>query len=123
MTGQDIIVILSHNGTAIASTSIKSQDIKSHCDTIEKASSTQQSWVELLAGRKSWKIDISYLVLSAASVLDLLLVGETFTVTVKQKGSNTGVTGSAILTDVSNLASFGNLAQGSFTLQGSGALA
>lgn len=106
----------------MASTSIRSQDIRSHCDAIEKASATQQDWTEVVAGRKSWKIDISYLVMAAGRIRDLLLVGQMFDVTVKDKDNTQSVTGTAMLTDVGNVAAFGNLAQGSMSLIGSGAL-
>jgi hypothetical protein len=43
MNGKDIIIILSQIGTALASTAVKSHDITTAADTIEKASSTQQT--------------------------------------------------------------------------------
>ena len=41
MTGKDIIIILTQGGTALASTRVRSQDIQTQADVIEKASSTQ----------------------------------------------------------------------------------
>lgn len=124
MRGQDILVILSQGGTALASTCVKSQDIQTDCPTIEKASSTQQDWVERIAGRKSWSISINYLVMQAAQVRDLLYTGQTFTVTVRDRDNTSGgsISGTAIMTNVHGLASFGNLATGSMKLEGSGAL-
>ena len=124
MKGQDILVILSQGGTALASTCVKSQDIQTDCPTIEKASSTQQDWVERIAGRKSWSISINYLVMRAAQVRDLLYTGQTFTVTVRDRNNTSGgsISGTAIMTNVHGLASFGNLATGSMKLEGSGAL-
>mgnify|MGYP002627509945 CR=1 FL=1 len=122
MTGKDIIVVISQNNTALASTRIRSHDIQTKVDTIEKASSSQQSWKEYIAGRKDWSITVSYLVLAAAKIADLLKVGQTFSITVKDSGSTTSVSGTAILTSVKQTATVGNLAQGSFTFQGSGAL-
>ena len=124
MRGQDILVILSQGGTALASTCVKSQDIQTDCPTIEKASSTQQDWVERIAGRKSWSISINYLVMRAAQVRDLLYIGQTFTVTVRDRNNTSGgsISGTAIMTNVHGLASFGNLATGSMKLEGSGAL-
>ena len=52
MTGKDIKLILSQNGTAIAATRIRTNDIQSQSALIEKASSTQQDWKEYIAGRK-----------------------------------------------------------------------
>ena len=123
MTGKDIILVLSQNGTALASTAIKSQDIQTEADVIEKASSSQQSWREYIAGRKGWSVTLSYLVLTSEKILDLLKVGQTFSVTMKKVDDNTNkVTGNAILKAVKQTASVGNLAQGSWQLQGTGAL-
>ena len=121
MTGKDITVILTRNNVAVANTRIKSNQIKTHCNVIEKASSTQQEWEENIAGRKSWSMNISYLVLAYEQVADLLYVGQTFGVAVKYQETNLLV-GSAIMMDASNVSTLGNLAQGSFTLKGSGAL-
>lgn len=123
MTGKDIILVLSQGGTALASTAIKSQDIQTEADVLEKASSSQQSWREYIAGRKGWSVTLSYLVLTSEKILDLLKVGQTFSVTIKKVDDNTNkVTGNAILKAVKQTASVGNLAQGSWQLQGTGAL-
>lgn len=122
MTGKDIIVILTKDGTALASTRVRSQDIQAQCEIIQKASSSQQDWVEVIAGRKSWSITINYLVLASPQISDLLFVGQTFGVTVKDSSSVTSVTGTAIMSSVKNVSTLGNLAQGSFVLAGSGPL-
>lgn len=122
MIGQDILVVLSQGGVALAATAVRSQDIETACGTIEKASSTQQEWEECVAGRKSWSININYLVLAAAQIEDLLLVGQEFDVTVRDRASTSSVTGKAIMTSVHGVSSVGNLATGSFVLQGNGAL-
>lgn len=123
MTGKDVILTLSQGGTALANTKIKSQSIKSQCGVIEKASSTQQSWVEVVAGRKSWSLTVRYLVLSGSQVKDVLKVGQMFDITMNEYGSTTNkVTGTALLSGVDAEYPTGNLAQGTFTLTGSGAL-
>ena len=124
MNGQDILVILSQGGVALASTHVKSQDIQTECSTIEKASATQQDWVDRIAGRKSWQMSINYLVMRAAQIRDLLYVGQTFDITVRDRDNTTGgsISGTAIMTGVHGVSSVGNLATGSFTLQGSGPL-
>lgn len=121
MTGKDITVILSRNNTALANTRIRSNEIQTSCDMIEKASASQQDWKEYVAGRNSWTLTVNYLVLASAQVADLLYVGQTFDITMKS-GNSELLTGSAIITSVKNTATVGNLAQGGFTLQGSGAL-
>ena len=122
MTGKDIIIILTQGGTALASTRVRSQDIQTQADVIEKASSTQQDWKEYIAGRKEWAVNVSYLVMTAAKVRDLLLVGQTFGVIVRDAANTYSVSGTAIMTTVKNVSTVGNLAQGSFSLKGTGAL-
>lgn len=122
MNGKDIIIILSQNGTALAGTAVKSHDITTAADTIEKASSTQQSWREYLAGRKAWSINMSYLVTTGAKIHWELKVGETFTVTVADNNSNYRLTGTAVLETAKQTYTVGNLANGSFVLKGSGPL-
>lgn len=123
MTGKDLIIILSQNGVALASTTIRSQDIQTQCDAEEKASATQQSWREYVAGRKGWQLTVNQLLLTSTRVLDLLKVGEYFGVTYKAVGDDTNkVTGTALLTAVKQTGTVGNLAQGSWTLLGTGAL-
>lgn len=121
MTGKDITVILSRNNTALANTRIRSNEIQTSCDMIEKASASQQDWKEYVAGRNSWTLTVNYLVLASAQVADLLYVGQTFDITMKS-GNSELLTGSAIITGVKNTSTVGNIAQGGFTLQGSGAL-
>ena len=124
MTGKDLIGILSQGGTALASTKVRSQDIRTHCNVIETASSTQQEWEESVPGRKSWTLTVNYLMLAATQVRNLLYVGQTFDITVRDANNTSGgsVTGKAIVTDVSGVATVGNLAQGSFSFKGNGAL-
>ena len=122
MTGKDITVILSLNSVALAATRIKSHNIQTQCQTIEVASSTQQEWEECIAGRKSWSLNISYLVLDNSQVANLLYVGQRFGITMKQ-GDTTLLTGTALMTQCKDTFTVGNLCQGSFSMKGSGALA
>ena len=124
MTGKDITVIIAQNGTALASTRIKSNDIKTKCDVIEKASASQQTWKEFVAGRSEWSINVGYLVLAAPQVSNILLVRQTFDLTfTANDGTSTGaLTGKAILTAADIKANTGSLAQGTFAFQGTGPL-
>ena len=123
MTGKDVIMTLSQGGTALANTKIKSQSIKAQCETIEKSSATQQEWVEVIGGRKSWSLTVRYLVLAGSQVKDVLKVGQMFDITMNESGSTTNkVTGTALLSAVDAEYPTGNLAQGTFTFTGSGAL-
>lgn len=122
MTGKEIIIILSRGTTPLASTAVKSHDITTTADTVEKASATQQSWREYLAGRKAWSVNMSYLVTTGPKIQWELLVGDTFNVTISDINSNYRLTGTAILETAKQTYTVGNLANGSFTLKGSGPL-
>ena len=124
MTGKDIIVILSQNGIAIASTRIKSSQIQSTAETMEKASATQQTWKERIAGRASWSMKTDYLVLAPEQMQDLLRVRQLFdvTITAAEGQSSTVITGRAILKEVTINATVGSLAKGSFAFDGTGPL-
>jgi predicted secreted protein len=123
MTGKDIIVVLSQNNVAVASTKVRSQDIKTSCGTIERASATQQQWEEHIAGRKRWTLSVSCLILTAPQIKDLLKAGQSFDITMQKVNDSTNkVSGTAILTEVSVSASIGSLAKGNFSFLGTGPL-
>ena len=124
MTGKDITVIIAQGGTALASTRITSNDIRTKCDVIETASATQQTWREYVAGRADWSINVAYLVLAAPQVRNLLMVRQTYDLTLTASdGTDTAtLTGKAILTTSDVTANRGSLAQGTFAFQGTGPL-
>ena len=122
MTGQDIIVILSQGSTVVASAAIRSDEINTACPSIERASATQQGWKEVLAGRKSWSLTLNYLMLAAARLRDVLLIGQMFDVTIRDKSNTSTLTGKALMTAAKQTHTVGNLCQGSFSLEGSGPL-
>lgn len=120
MNGNNIIVY--KDGTAIAGA--KSAEISTSAGTIEVASATSGEWREFIAGRKEWSLSCGHLVTTAGDVRNLLTVGSSYTIKVKERSANdnTGVTGTAILASYKITATRGNLAQGSFQFKGSGAL-
>lgn len=113
-------IIIQRDGMAIAG--VKSQDVTSSADTIEKSSATQQSWREYVTGRKDWNLSVSYLVLNSANAADLLTVGTTYQLSECDRDGNVLVTGSAILTQCRQTSTRGNIAQGSFSFKGTGPL-
>lgn len=122
MTGKDIIVILSQNGTPMASTRIKSDDIQTQANAIEKASATQQDWEEVIPGRKRWTLNCNYLLLTSAKLTDVLKVGQYFDITIRHISENVTLTGQALLTDCKQTHTVNSLCQGSFTFRGNGPL-
>lgn len=120
MTGKDIIVTFAQNGTALAATAIKSDDLTTKSDIIEKASATNQTWREYISGRKEWSLSTNYLVLASAKIRDVLLIGQTYDVTITS--GDVSMTGQAILTDAKQSYNIGALAKGSFAFRGTGPL-
>lgn len=118
--GNNIIVYM--NGQAIAGT--KSDEIQVESETIEVASETDQDWVHRIAGRKSWSLNVGWLVLANQDVRKVLLADSVVTIKIKGRGESdsNGVTGSAILKTVKITSTRGNLAQGSFAFIGNGPL-
>ena len=124
MNGNYIVIGTVSGQTFTPLAAVKSQDIQNGADTIEKASSSQQNWKEFIAGRKEWGINVNYLVLENANtnVRDVLKVGDTYTLRIKDRDGNYSVTGSAICTQCKQTYSNGNLCAGSFAFNGTGAL-
>ena len=118
--GNNIIVYM--NGQAVAGT--KSDEIQVESDTIEVASETDQDWVHRIAGRKSWSLNVGWLVLANQDVRKALLVGSSVTIKIKGRGESdaNGLSGSAILRTCKVTAIRGNLATGSFAFVGNGPL-
>ena len=114
-------ILIYRNGTAIAGT--VSNEIQSGAEVIEISSPTSGQWKEFIAGRKSWSVNVNFLVLTVSDPTYLLLVGESYTLTFRSRATSTGgVTGTAILKTCKITATKGNLVQGSFQFVGSSQL-
>lgn len=123
MNGKDLIIILSQNNTPLASTYIRSQDVQTDADMLEKASATQKKWKEFECGRLSWQATVNYLVMTAPQIKDLLYTGQKFDVVIKNVDDDTNtLSGTAWMKSAKQTATVGNICQGVFTLQGTGAL-
>jgi predicted secreted protein len=119
MNGNNILIYM--NGSAIAGT--KSNDVQTECDTIEISSPSIGDWRTFMAGRKSWSVQTSFLVTATSSVRQLLNVGTSYTLVIRDRSGSNSVSGTAILTSCRISAIRGNLATGQFAFTGSGALA
>lgn len=91
---------------------------------IEVSSPTSGQWKQYITGRKEWQVTVNYLVLQRAQIRDMLEVGTTLQVVFKERNeaNSTGVSGSATIKTCKITATRGNLIQGTFVFQGSGAL-
>lgn len=122
--GRNLIVKM--DGVAIAA--CKSCSIGITGDLIEVASPTSARFKEYIPGRISWAINSSHLVthgimLSAASLINQKVEVQ-FSFSENELHTDDGVvlSGKAIINQVKIDATVGNLAQGSFSFQGTGEL-
>ena len=115
-------LIIKVNGTAIAGA--RSCEISIKGDNLEIASPSQGSWREFMAGRKTWAISCGHLMPASGTPLKsrAQMVNTTVTITVTSGISGDTLTGTAIVNEWRASGNVGNLAQGAFQFQGSGAL-
>ena len=124
VNGNNILIGTMSGSTFTPFAAVKSHDIDTECELIEKASATQQDWKEYIAGRKEWNINVSYLVLqnSNSNIEDLLRVGSSYAIRIKGRTGSYKLSGNAICQQCKQSYRRGSLAVGSFVLKGNGAL-
>lgn len=124
--GNNIIVYTStDNGshwTAVAGT--KSDELTVEGETIEISSATDSDWEHRIGGRKSWSLNVGWLVSAVADIRKVLTVGTRVKLRIggRTYSSSAGVEGYAYITTARVTANRGALAQGSFQFKGDGAL-
>lgn len=120
MNGNNILIYL--GGSVIAAT--KSHKVRTEAKTIEKSSPASATWEEYLTRRKNWTLTVNYLVLTTEDIIDLLKVGNTYSLMVKGRGNNvTEIAGNAILNVCEQTYTRGRLVEGVFQFQGTGGFA
>ena len=117
MNGNNLI--LYNNNTAFAGA--KSCEYTTQCDTIEVSNASYGTFRHYRKGKKEWSVTCGYLVATTAKVLDLLNVGNTYTLKFGDRTTKK-LTGSAILRTCRITATRGSLVQGSFEFVGNGPL-
>ena len=124
----------SHNWEIVAAT--KSDEIQVDCDLIEIAGSSDQieiagssdqTWKKHIAGRKSWSVNVSWLVSAVSDIKKVLQVGDRVQLRIGEKtyaqgGSGQGLNGYAVVKTCKVTMTRGALANGSFQFVGDGAL-
>ena len=122
--GNSIIIGTMDGSTFTPIAAVKSHDIQNQCDVIEKASATQQTFKEYIAGREEWGVNVSYLVLQDANsnIEDLLKVRQTYRICIKGRTGTYALYGDAICTQCKQSYQNGNLSVGSYALKGTGEL-
>lgn len=118
--GKDIFIYSGRSGTSPIIAAAKSCSISMKCDLIEKASSTQGTSKEYVAGRDEWDISIDHLVTSGAPFEGLLKVRQTYTISVVIAGVRKY--GTAICQQADIQGAVGSIGRGSIRFKGSGAM-
>ncbi len=117
--GKDVY-IYNGSGTQSIVAAAKSCKVSMSVDLIEKASATQQSAKEYVAGRTEWSVSLSHLVTTTAPFEGIVKVGQTYTLRVVI--GSTAMTGQAICTKADISGTVGSLSTGSIEFKGTGAL-
>lgn len=118
-------LLIYFNGSVIGGTTAsaeRSNEINTSCETLEVASPSQGEWRVYIAGRKEWSVTVNYLVPTVSNITEVLRVGETYTLAVKNQSGTTIMSGTAICQQAKATSTRGNLIQGSFVFKGSGEL-
>jgi hypothetical protein len=124
--GKDIYIFSGTSSTTAVIAGAKSCTIHEECETREKASSQSATAKEFVAGRTSWEVSISHLVVTEAPFAGLIKVGTSFSISVAVKtAANTYVrkTGTVICTAADMSGAVGTLGSGQVKLLGTGELA
>ena len=118
--GKNLIVMA--DGEAIAGA--RSCDINISGEEIEVASATQSRWKEFIAGREEWSVSCSHLIPASGTPLKSSASMVNTFVTLRVESGLTGdvLTGRALVKSWRATGTIGNLAQGTFSFRGTGAL-
>lgn len=122
--GNNIIVQVSNGSSWVAVAATKSDELQAEADMIEKASATQQSWKEYIPGRKGWSLNVSWLVSQVSDIQKVLQVGTRVQLRIGSRSNPAwnNVTGYAYVKTCKVTMTRGNIATGSFSFIGDGAL-
>lgn len=118
INGNNILIYV--GGSLVAGT--RSDEIQTDAGLIEISSPDTGDWAAYIAGRKTWAFSQSWLLPAAADISRLLQVGTTVTIRILGRGASKGLTGQAIVKACKITNTRGNISNGSFAFQGTGAL-
>lgn len=118
--GRNVLIYSGSSGSDPIIAAARSCTVDEKCEIIEKASASNQTSKEYLAGRMEWEISMNHLITSGAPFEGLLKVGQTYTIRVVI-GSTTKQ-GVAICDRAELTGSVNDLAKGSIHFKGSGPL-
>lgn len=118
--GKNIFIYSGSSGTSPIIAAAKSCSISMKCDLIEKASSTQGTSKEYIAGRDEWDVSLDHLVTTGAPYDGLLKVRQTYALSIVINGVRKY--GTAICQQADIQGSVGTIGRGSVRFKGSGSL-
>lgn len=103
----------------------RSHKVHTECGTIDICSSTNSDWTHHIPERKSWTINVDFLVLNETALQQLLKVGSNFMLKIEQRDHQSGgtsISGLATMTVCDQTFTRGNLCVGTFQFKGNGPL-
>lgn len=118
--GKNIFIYSGISGTTPIIAAAKACTITSHCDVIEKASSSQGTSKEFVAGRDEWEVSIDHLVTTGAAFDGLFKVRNEYTLSIVIDGVRK--IGKAICQQADIRGAVGSLGTGTLKFKGSGQL-
>lgn len=118
VNGRNILVMM--DGKVIAGT--RSHEQQTEAEDILYSSPTTGRWRRRKAGMKDWSLTVNYLVLTDEGVLDLLKVGNFYTIATQDRNGKYSISGQAMLKVCKHTYTVGNLAQGTYQFVGDGEL-
>ena len=127
VNGENILICKQSGENWVVVAAPKSDEVQVDCDVIEIAGATENVWKKHIAGRKSWSVNVSWLVSIVADIKKVLQVGDRVQLRIGEKtyaqgGSGQGLNGYAIVKTCKVTMTRGSLANGSFQFVGDGAL-
>ena len=118
--GRNIYIYSGNSGTSPIIAAARSCSISSKCDPIEKASASQGTSTEYIAGRDEWDVSLDHLITTGAPFEGLLKVRQTYTISIVINGVRKY--GTAICQQSDIQGAVGSLGRGSVRFKGSGPL-
>ena len=119
--GRDLQITTAADGVLVALA--QSCEIDVECDEIEVTSSTNGDWRDFIAGRKSWVVNVGYLMTAGNVASDVLKIGTVVNIKVNDGDTGTPLIGTALVKTCKVSGAVRNLSKGSFQFRGKGPLA
>lgn len=123
VNGNNIFISLDGTSTPFAAT--RSNEIQVESEKIPISSPNTGDWEEHIIGKKKWGFSVNWLIGDADKIKNLLMVGQTYTISVYGRAEGTTqllLKGKAICLSARVTLTKGSIANGSFSFEGNGLL-